>query len=106
MKYVLLFIFVLIGYTSFSQGIYLSRAAISRLSKKVENCNLLEKKLAVVNNQVTQLRAILIQREIEFETTLATLDSVIAVAEDDLSELQKKYDKAVLLIPKRKRKKL
>jgi hypothetical protein len=37
---------------------------------------------------------------------LSRLDSVIAIAEYDLSEMQIKYDKAISLIPKRKRKKL
>jgi hypothetical protein len=91
---------------SFSQGVYLSRQGVTRLTKRIEACKLLEKRLQYSNNQVEQLRIALVAREIEFESRLSRLDSVIAIAEYDLSEMQIKYDKAISLIPKRKRKKL
>ena len=92
--------------TSFSQGVYLSRQGVTRLTKRIEACKLLEKRLQYSNNQVEQLRIALVEREIEFENRLSKLDSIIAVAEYDLSEMQIKYDKAISLIPKRKRKRL
>ena len=106
MKLFLSVIICFFSYASFSQGVYLSRQGVSVLTKKIEACKLLQKKLQYSNNQIEQLRIALVEREIEFENRLSKLDSVIAIAEYDLSEMQTKYDKAISLIPKRKRKRL
>ncbi len=106
MKLFLSVIICFFSYSSFSQGVYLSRQGVSVLTKKIEACKLLQKKLQYSNNQIEQLRIALVEREIEFENRLSKLDSVIAVAEYDLSEMQVKYDIAISLIPKRKRKRL
>ena len=106
MKIFLSVIICFFSYTSFSQGVYISRQGVTRLTKKIEACKLLEKRLQYSNNQIEQLRISLVEREIEFEHQLSKLDSIIAVAEYDLSEMQIKYDKAISLIPKRKRKRL
>jgi len=106
MKLFLSLVICFFSYTSFSQGIYLSRQGLTRLTKRIEACKLLEKRLQYSNNQIEQLRVALVEREIEFDNRLSKLDSIIAVAEHDLSEMQIKYDSAISLIPKRKRKKL
>lgn len=106
MKLFLSIIFCFICYISFSQKVYLTREAVIKLTKKIEACKLLEKRLQYSNNQIEQLKISLVEREIEFENRLGKLDSIIADAEYDLSEMQIKYDRAINLIPKRKRKRL
>ena len=106
MKIVLSIAMCFLFINSYSQKIYISRDGISRLTKRIEACKLLEKRLAYTNNQVVQLRMVLIEREIQYEEHISKLDSVIANAEYDFSELQKKYERALELVPKRKRKTL
>lgn len=104
MKSTLFFIMLLISQISFAQKMYINREGISRLTKKMEACKLLEKKLIYTSNQVVELRNAIVENEIEFEYKLSKLDSIIAIAEHDYIELEKKYQKALELIPKRKRK--
>ena len=106
MKIVLSIAMCFLFINSYSQKIYISKEGVVRLNKKIEACKLLEKRLAYTNNQVSQLRCALIEKEIEHEERISKLDSIIANAEYDFSELQKKYERAVELVPKRKRKRL
>lgn len=106
MKIVLSIAMCFLFINSYSQKIYISKEGVVRLNKKIEACKLLEKRLAYTNNQVSQLRCALIEKEIEHEEQISKLDSIIANAENDFVELQKKYERALELIPKRKRRKL
>lgn len=106
MKVIFSIAMCLLYINSYSQKVYINREGIARLTKRIEACKLVEKRLVYSNYQISQLRIALIENEIEFENKVSKLDSVIAIAEYDFSELQKKYERALELVPKRKRNKL
>jgi hypothetical protein len=66
----------------------------------------MERELLKAKIQNNILRQTLAERDSVFELTRIKLDSIIEIAEQDYNMLQKKYDEALNLIPKRKRKKL
>jgi hypothetical protein len=104
MKVIFSIAICLLYINSYSQKVYINREGVARLTKRMEACKLMEKRLAYSNYQISQLRIAIIENEIEFENKLNKLDSVIAIAENDFVELENRYKEALDLIPKRKRK--
>jgi hypothetical protein len=104
MKYILTLL--LITNTAFAQKVYLTREGLQRLQKYLHTCKEMERELLKAKIQNNILRQTLAERDSVFELTRIKLDSIIEIAEQDYNMLQKKYDEALNLIPKRKRKKL
>lgn len=106
----IVFVFLILSQVCFSQRIsqrfYLTKDGVSALTKKLQECKALEKKLILSNDQVLELKNLLIERQVYFDRQVSILDSSLIRTKYDLSELQKKYEETIKLIPKRKRKRL
>jgi hypothetical protein len=104
MKYILILLFI--TNTAIAQKIYLTKEGAQRLTKYLHNCKETERELLKVKTQNNILKQTLTERDSVFELTRIKLDSIIETAENDYNILQKKYDTALELIPKKKRTKL
>lgn len=104
MKYILILLFI--TNTAIAQKIYLTREGAQRLQKYLHNCKETERELLKVKAQNNILKQTLSERDSVFELTRIKLDSIIEIAEYDYNTLQKKYNEALNLVPKKKRKRL
>lgn len=89
---------------SYCQKVYLTREAVVKLTKKLQECQFNERKVEQLSKYVNDLKKEIALREERFQEVVGRLDSIIAVAEEEYSKIESKYDKAIKLIPKRKRK--
>lgn len=88
----------------YAQKIYMTREALTRLTYRLNQCALLEKRLAYMTREITALKREITNRELDFLFEKAKLDSIIANGEADMNELRNKYERTLKLVPKRKRK--
>jgi hypothetical protein len=87
----------------YAQKVYMTREALIRLTRRLEQCAITEQRLAYTTKQLTELKRTLTDRELDFLFEKAKLDSIIADGEADIYEMRKKYERALRLVPKRKR---
>ena len=87
----------------YAQKIYMTREALTRLTYKLNQCALLEKRVNYMTREITELKRTLTDRELDFLFEKARLDSIIANGDADIYELRNKYERALRLIPKHKR---
>ena len=87
----------------YAQKVYITREALTRLTRRLNQCEMLEQRLAYTTRQVTELKRTLTDRELDFLFEKARLDSIIANGEADMNELRNKYERALRLIPRSKR---
>lgn len=98
---ILLSIFVTEAYC---QKVYLTREGLQRLTKRLQQCEIIEIKLARATKEITDLKRTLTERELEFLEERAILNTIIAKGEEDYKELEKRYERVLRLVPRRKRK--
>lgn len=98
---ILLSIFVTEAYC---QKVYLTREGLKRVSDRLQQCALIEVKLNRATKEITDLKRTLTERELEFLEEKAKLDSIIAKGQEDFEELEKRYERVLKLVPKKKRK--
>ena len=87
----------------YAQKVYITREALTRLTRRLEQCAIIEQRLAYTTRQITELKRTLTNRELDFLFEKAKLDSIIANGEADMYELRNKYERALKLVPRRKR---
>jgi hypothetical protein len=87
----------------YAQKVYITREALTRLTRRLSQCEIIEQRLAYTTREITTLRRVITNRELDFLFEKARLDSIIANGEADMYELKDKYERALRLVPKRKR---
>ena len=106
MKYVIILILLLFSNNIFSQKVYLTREGVQRLTKQLNDCRDRQNELLKLKVEMSKLKQTLSERDSIFEMTRIKLDMIIDIAEQDYMILEKKYNDALNLIPKRKLKKV
>lgn len=89
---------------TYCQKVYLTREGLQRLNKRLEHCEIIETKLVRATKEITDLKRTLTDRELEFLEEKAKLDSIIAKGQEDYEVLEKRYERVLKLVPKKKRK--
>ena len=87
----------------YAQKVYITREALTRLTRRLSQCEIIEQRLAYTTREITTLKRVITNRELDFLFEKARLDSIIANGEADMYELKDKYERALRLVPKRKR---
>ena len=87
----------------YAQKVYITREALTRLTRRLSQCEIIEQRLAYTTREITELKRVITNRELDFLFEKARLDSIIANGEADMYELKDKYERALRLVPKRKR---
>jgi hypothetical protein len=87
----------------YAQKVYMTRESLIRLTRRLEQCAITEQRLAYTTRQIAELKRTLTDRELDFLFEKAKLDSIIANGEADMYELKNKYERALRLVPRRKR---
>jgi hypothetical protein len=87
----------------YAQKVYMTREALIRLTRRLEQCAITEQRLAYTTRQIAELKRTLTDRELDFLFEKAKLDSIISNGEADMYELRNKYERALRLVPRRKR---
>ena len=105
MKRLILFLILCIPFTeSYSQKIYITKQTAIKLTKRLDNCRLIEKRLEYTTGQVAELKEEIGKREMEFTKERGKLDSIIAEGEVRVVELERKYEEALKLLSRKKKK--
>ena len=87
----------------YAQKVYITREALTRLTRRLSQCEVIEQRLTYTTREITTLKRVITNRELDFLFEKARLDSIIANGEADMYELKDKYERALRLVPKRKR---
>ena len=87
----------------YAQKVYITREALTRLTRRLSQCEIIEQRLAYTTREITTLKRVITNRELDFLFEKARLDSIIANGEADMYELKDKYERALRLVPRRKR---
>lgn len=87
----------------YAQKVYITREALTRLTRRLSQCEIIEQRLAYTTREITELKRVITNREVYFLFEKAKLDSIIANGEADMYELKDKYERALRLVPRRKR---
>ena len=87
----------------YAQKVYITREALTRLTRRLSQCEVIEQRLTYTTREITALKRVITNRELDFLFEKARLDSIIANGEADMYELKDKYERALRLVPKRKR---
>ena len=106
MKYVIILILLLFSNNIFSQKVYLTREGVQRLTKQLNDCRDRQNEFLKLKVEMSKLKQTLSERDSIFEMTRIKMDMIIDIAEQDYMILEKKYNDALNLIPKRKLKKV
>lgn len=87
----------------YAQKVYMTRETLTRLTRRLTQCEIIEQRLVYTTKQITELKRTLTNRELDFLFEKAKLDSIIANGDADIYELRNKYERALKLVPRRKR---
>ena len=87
----------------YAQKVYITREALTRLTRRLSQCEIIEQRLAYTTREITTLKRVITNRELDFLFEKARLDSIIANGDADMYELKDKYERALRLVPRRKR---
>jgi hypothetical protein len=87
----------------YAQKVYITREALTRLTRRLSQCEVIEQRLTYTTREITALKRVITNRELDFLFEKARLDSIIANGEADMYELKDKYERALRLVPRRKR---
>ena len=87
----------------YAQKVYMTRETLTRLTRRLTQCEIIEQRLIYTTKQITELKRTLTDRELDFLFEKAKLDSIIANGDADIYELRNKYERALKLVPRRKR---
>jgi len=87
----------------YAQKVYMTRETLTRLTRRLTQCEIIEQRLVYTTKQITELKRTLTDRELDFLFEKAKLDSIIANGDADIYELRNKYERALKLVPRRKR---
>ena len=87
----------------YAQKVYITREALTRLTRRLSQCEIIEQRLAYTTREITTLKRVITNRELDFLFEKAKLDSIIANGDADMYELKDKYERALRLVPRRKR---
>ena len=87
----------------YAQKVYITREVLTRLTRRLSQCEIIEQRLAYTTREITTLKRVITNRELDFLFEKARLDSIIANGEADMYELKDKYERALRLVPRRKR---
>ena len=87
----------------YAQKVYITREALTRLTRRLSQCEVIEQRLAYTTREITELKRVITNRELDFLFEKAKLDSIIANGDADMYELKDKYERALRLVPRRKR---
>ena len=87
----------------YAQKVYITREVLTRLTRRLSQCEVIEQRLTYTTREITALKRVITNRELDFLFEKARLDSIIANGEADMYELKDKYERALRLVPKRKR---
>ena len=87
----------------YAQKVYITREALTRLTRRLSQCEIIEQRLTYTTREITTLKRVITNRELDFLFEKARLDSIIANGEADMYELKDKYERALRLVPRRKR---
>ena len=87
----------------YAQKVYMTRETLTRLTRRLTQCEIIEQRLIYTTKQITELKRTLTDRELDFLFEKAKLDSIIANGDADIHELRNKYERALKLVPRRKR---
>lgn len=106
MKYIVIFILLILTNNGYSQKVYLTREGVQRLTKQLNDCRDRQTELLKLKVEMSKLKQTLNEKDSVFEMTRKKLDTIIDITEQDYRILEKKYNEALNLIPERKKRKL
>lgn len=104
MKYIL--IFLLITNNALGQKVYLTREGVQRLTNQLRVCRETQYELIKVKSEVINLKKTITEKDSISKLFHIKLDSIIETSNEKYKLLENKYNEALALIPKKKRRKL
>jgi hypothetical protein len=104
MKYIFVFLLILITNETIGQKYYLTKEAVFKLTNKLNDYKVLQIKYRIVSNKLDSVRKELNIKDSILYADRAKFDSLLNTKTSELRVLNDKYNRAIKQIPKRKRK--
>lgn len=97
---------MLITNNAVGQKVYLTREGVQRLTKQLRDCRETQNELIKVKSEVINLKKTITEKDSVSNLFHIKLDSIIEISDKKYKLLEYKYNEALALIPKKKRRKL
>lgn len=104
MKYIVICLFLFTSNEALSQRYYLTKDAVTKLTKKMNYYKSIESKLVLATSQIESLSYQITVRDSILYNDRMIFDSIMRIKNSKIKELTEKYESALKQVPRRKRK--